>query len=92
MIAAHTHRLHIIPRRAGVERRSFATSLRRAGTRLRQALCGLTGHSMMLHFESDRLSLQCFACGAQTPGWQLDVRPEFRPTPRRYPRIVRRAA
>ena len=26
----------------------------------------------MLHFEKDRMSLQCASCGHQTPGWDLD--------------------
>lgn len=38
---------------------------------LRQTLCGLRGHAMMLHFESTRLSLQCASCGRTTPGWAI---------------------
>jgi hypothetical protein len=55
----------------------------------RQALCGLRGHVMVRHFEPDRLSLRCLACGAETPGWTIDVRPSFRlrqrVTTRRFP-------
>jgi hypothetical protein len=43
-----------------------------------QALCGLRGHEMVRHFEPARLSLRCVACGAETPGWTIDVRPAFR--------------
>jgi hypothetical protein len=49
----------------------------------RQVFCALRGHEMMLHFESDRLSLRCLACGAETPGWRLDVNPALRIHPRR---------
>ena len=38
---------------------------------LRQTLCGVRGHAMLLHFESERLSLQCMSCGRNTPGWVL---------------------
>jgi hypothetical protein len=40
---------------------------------MRQTLCGLSGHSMMLHFESTRLSLQCASCGRTTPGWAIEA-------------------
>src|SRR5213593_1523009 len=38
---------------------------------LREAYCGLHGHDNLLHFEKDRMSLQCASCGHQTPGWEL---------------------
>ena len=41
-----------------------------------QTLCGLSGHAMMLHFESTRLSLQCMSCGRTTPGWSIQTRQE----------------
>jgi hypothetical protein len=41
-------------------------------------LCGLSGHELLRHFELDRLSLRCARCGAQTPGWNIDVKPAFR--------------
>jgi hypothetical protein len=47
-------------------------------SRGRQAFCGLRGHAMMLHFEPNRLSLRCLACGAETPGWRLDLSPHLR--------------
>src|SRR4051812_26894669 len=45
---------------------------------IRQAYCGLHGHGTMLHFEKDRLLLQCVSCGHRTPGWDLNEMP--RPT------------
>jgi hypothetical protein len=43
--------------------------------RLRRLPCIFRGHDAVLHFERDRLSLRCFSCGYQTPGWsfQRDV-------------------
>jgi hypothetical protein len=39
---------------------------------IRQTYCGLHGHDTMLHFEKDRLFLQCVSCGHKTPGWDLN--------------------
>src|SRR5207253_7365519 len=39
---------------------------------IRQTYCGLHGHDTMLHFEKDRLFLQCVSCGHGTPGWDLN--------------------
>ena len=50
----------------------------RATSLVRQRLCGLRGHIYVLHSAPGRLSLRCFACGAETRGWDIDVRPAFR--------------
>jgi len=42
---------------------------------LRQTFCGLRGHDTLLHFEDDRMSLQCVSCGHETPGWELNEAP-----------------
>lgn len=39
---------------------------------VRQTYCGLHGHDNLLHFQKDRLFLQCVSCGRQTPGWDLN--------------------
>ena len=39
-----------------------------------RTLCGLRGHSMMMQFESTRLSLDCANCGRTTPGWVIQAR------------------
>jgi len=39
---------------------------------IRQALCGLHGHDNLLHFEKERMLLQCASCGHQSPGWELN--------------------
>jgi hypothetical protein len=38
-----------------------------------RTLCGLRGHSMMMQFESTRLSLHCASCGHTTPGWAIEA-------------------
>jgi hypothetical protein len=38
-----------------------------------RTLCGLRGHSMMMRFESTRLSLHCASCGHTTPGWAIQA-------------------
>jgi hypothetical protein len=38
-----------------------------------RTLCGLHGHSMMMQFESTRLSLHCASCGHTTPGWAIEA-------------------
>jgi hypothetical protein len=42
-----------------------------AATWVRQACCGLGGHSMVKHFEPGRVSLQCLSCGGRTRGWTI---------------------
>lgn len=38
---------------------------------MRRLLCGIVGHQTILHFEHDRLSLQCLTCGYRSRGWRL---------------------
>jgi hypothetical protein len=33
--------------------------------------CGLHGHDNLMHFDKDRMFLQCVSCGHETPGWTL---------------------
>lgn len=33
--------------------------------------CGMHGHLIMLHFEPNKLSLQCSLCGYRTEGWDV---------------------
>lgn len=51
---------------------------RRGWSRMRLVLCRARGHHMVLRFERDRLFLHCEDCGADSPGWQIDVDPRFR--------------
>jgi hypothetical protein len=38
---------------------------------MRRTGCGLSGHSMLLQFEPNRLSMRCHSCGTETPGWSI---------------------
>ena len=33
--------------------------------------CGMHGHHIMLHFEPNKLSLQCALCGYESEGWEV---------------------
>ena len=33
--------------------------------------CGINGHEIMLHFEPNKLSLQCSLCGYASEGWEV---------------------
>jgi len=37
---------------------------------VRQTLCALHGHDLMLHFEPGRVCLRCVDCDHETPGWR----------------------
>src|SRR5687767_15784183 len=41
------------------------------GRQLAQLLCGIQGHLVMMHFEPNKLSLQCSLCGYSTEGWEV---------------------
>jgi hypothetical protein len=45
--------------------------LMRVLQRVRQALCALAGHDLLLRFETNRLSLQCASCCWNSPGWNI---------------------
>ena len=38
---------------------------------LARAWCGMHGHLILLHFEPNKLSLQCGLCGYQSEGWEV---------------------
>lgn len=43
----------------------------RVMSRLGQAVCGLSGHDTVLHFEGKRVMMRCTSCGHDTPGWEV---------------------
>ena len=46
---------------------------------LKRLICALRGHESYLHFEKNRVYLQCIGCGHESPGWTVDVpRPVLR--------------
>jgi hypothetical protein len=36
-----------------------------------RAWCGVHGHLILLHFEPNKLSLQCGLCGYESEGWEV---------------------
>lgn len=76
---------------AGVRGQLIALA-RSAVSWLRRLLCRLRGHEMTMRFEPNRLSLHCLECGAGTPGWIIEVRPEFRRPRAPVVRVHRRDA
>jgi hypothetical protein len=39
---------------------------------VREGLCGLSGHDLMLQFDrGHRVYLRCLDCGHETPGWHI---------------------
>jgi hypothetical protein len=73
--------------------------------RTAQGWCGMHGHLIMLHFQPNKLSLQCSLCGYETEGWEVgrpltarrqannpQARPERRRTLRSLPTSARLAS
>ena len=42
---------------------------------LNRLICAFRGHEDYLHFERNRVYLQCVACGYESPGWTIGERP-----------------
>ena len=72
---------------------------------LMRSWCGLQGHVILLHFEPNKLSLQCSMCGYESEGWEVgrpmtarrlannpQARPERRLTLRSLPSNARLAS
>lgn len=57
----------VIHRVLGVFLRVFDALMRQVA----RMWCGIHGHVVMLHFEPERLSLQCSLCGYATEGWEV---------------------
>lgn len=78
MIAVHSHPLASPASQAGSVfenwKQRLASFNGSASDWIRQTLCGAQGHAMLMHFESNRLSLQCMSCGRTTPGWTIKDR------------------
>jgi hypothetical protein len=41
---------------------------------LRRLMCAVRGHEDYLHFEKNRVYLQCVDCGYESPGWSVGDR------------------
>jgi hypothetical protein len=40
-------------------------------SRLSRFWCGLHGHLILMHYEPNRLSLECAHCGYKSEGWEV---------------------
>jgi hypothetical protein len=49
----------------------FLRALRTLATQCARLWCGFHGHHILLHFEPNKLSLQCALCGYETEGWDV---------------------
>jgi hypothetical protein len=41
---------------------------------LKRLICAVRGHEDYLHFEKNRVYLECIACGYESPGWSVGER------------------
>ena len=49
----------------------FARFFAAVARHLARIWCGMHGNLIMLHFEPNKLSLQCSLCGYETEGWEV---------------------
>ena len=49
----------------------FLTRLSALARQAARIWCGVHGHVTLLHFEPNKLSLQCSLCGYETEGWEV---------------------
>ncbi|HKY22823.1 MAG TPA: hypothetical protein VJM31_16535 [Vicinamibacterales bacterium] len=94
------------PRKSEVAAPSaFSRILSAIANQLARVWCGMHGHLILLHFEPNKLSLQCGLCGYESEGWEVgrpmtarrqvnnpQARPERRRTLRPLPSNVRLAS
>ena len=38
---------------------------------MNQAICGMSGHDAVRHFEGKRVMVRCTSCGYESPGWEV---------------------
>lgn len=41
---------------------------------LQRLICAIRGHDDYLHFEKNRVYLECVSCGHESPGWTVEPR------------------
>ena len=66
--------------------------LARLAAKIRQGVCALHGHDSLLHFDKGRMSLMCYSCGHESPGWDVGKhagRHHTAASPGRVPHVVR---
>ena len=50
---------------------AFLRFLRGVSRLVMRAWCGLHGHLILMHFQPNKLSLQCALCGYESEGWEV---------------------
>ena len=106
MVSDNVHGLNSTRRQAQPVASNLISRMLSAITRQFMRLwCGLHGHLILLHFEPNKLSLQCALCGYESEGWEVgrpmtarrqvnnpQARPERRRTLRPLPSSARLAS
>lgn len=64
---------------------------------VKRLLCALRGHEEYMHFDKNRVYLQCVGCGHETPGWTIEthrpiLRLSARPVTKAAGALIRRTA
>ena len=64
---------------------------------LKRLICAIRGHEDYLHFDKDRVYLQCVACGYESPGWTVEnhrpvLKFKARKAPATAPTLVKKIA
>jgi len=65
---------------------------------LRRLYCAFRGHEEYMHFDKNRVYLECVACGHESPGWTVEttsrpvLRFQARPLAARAGALIRRIA
>ena len=52
-------------------RNFLSRMLSAVGRQCARLWCGMHGHLILLHFEPNKLSLQCALCGYESEGWEV---------------------
>ena len=72
MVIHHVFSFTSAVRRFDVTRSGRVTGMIGALLRsLNRFWCGLHGHAILMHFEPNRLSLECALCGFKSEGWDV---------------------
>jgi hypothetical protein len=71
MVIDHVLGLNVTRRIEAVTLRVFGRAFAAFVRQVSRFVCGLQGHQIMLHFEPNKLSLQCGLCGYESEGWEV---------------------
>ena len=55
----------------GVDHGFFSRIVAAISRQIAQLFCGIRGHVILMHFEPNKLSLQCGLCGYESEGWEV---------------------